>query len=183
MAKQKKAKTDAKRKIRTKDHINEELSVNYVEKAALLNGYSVQVVDHDYGYDLIVFTYDRKGEIENGQIYFQLKAKQNVEFVKGGEFLSYSVSKRDLHLWKGERFPVIFVVYDVQNDVAYWLHVQDYIRNAAQKTNTQSLSLNIPRANLLNASAMAHIAAIKEKVQARIDKFLDNEDHDISTND
>ena len=35
-----------------------DLSANHVEKQALLCGFSVERVRHDYGIDLILFTYD-----------------------------------------------------------------------------------------------------------------------------
>ena len=66
------------KKRRTRQHIIAELSVNYVERYALQCGFSVERVEHDYGIDLVLFTYDANGEIENGQVYLQLKATDNL---------------------------------------------------------------------------------------------------------
>lgn len=60
------------RKRRTRQHIIADLSVNHIERFVLLNGYSTERVNCDYGIDLIIFTYDANGEIENGQIFVQL---------------------------------------------------------------------------------------------------------------
>jgi hypothetical protein len=51
-----------------------DMAVNYVERFALLCGYSVERVRGDYGIDLLVFTYDSRGFVENGPIPVQVKA-------------------------------------------------------------------------------------------------------------
>ena len=55
---------EAERKRRTREHVIADLSANHVEKQALLCGFSVERVRHDYGIDLIWFTYDEHGEVE-----------------------------------------------------------------------------------------------------------------------
>lgn len=44
------------RKKRPREHIIAGLSVNYVERYVFLRGYSVERIEYDYGYDLIIFT-------------------------------------------------------------------------------------------------------------------------------
>jgi hypothetical protein len=44
-------------KYRPRTHVIADLSVNHVERFALLCGYSVQRIQPDYGVDLIVYTY------------------------------------------------------------------------------------------------------------------------------
>lgn len=46
-----------------------------------LSGYSVERVEYDYGFDLIIFTYDVNNEIENGQIYLQLNILKQLKGV------------------------------------------------------------------------------------------------------
>ncbi len=58
----------ARKKRRTREHVIADLSANHVERHALLCGFSVERVTHDYGIDLWIATYNRAGEIENGQI-------------------------------------------------------------------------------------------------------------------
>ena len=167
-------KSRAKRKLRTREHINADLSVNHVERIALLKDFSVERVEHDYGYDLIIFTYDKKGEIENGQIYFQLKAQNKLSFVKDGFMIAYQVEIRDIDLWREELFPVIFVVYDTKRDVAYWLHVQEYLNTiSTQRTKLiKRLTLHIPVENVLDVSAMASIAGFKASALDKIKTLL-----------
>jgi hypothetical protein len=57
-----------RRKVRTREHVIAELAVNHVERQALLCGYSVERVVHDYGIDLILFTYSPEGETENDTV-------------------------------------------------------------------------------------------------------------------
>ena len=86
------------KKRRTRQHVIAELSANHVERYALLCGYSVERVEHDYGIDLILFTYDDNGEIENGQIFIQLKATDSLRVLGDQETISFSVERSDLEL-------------------------------------------------------------------------------------
>ena len=51
------------RKRRTRNHVLADLSVNHVEKQALLCGFSVERVEHDYGVDCVIYTYDSAGNV------------------------------------------------------------------------------------------------------------------------
>ena len=44
------------RKRRTRSHIIADFSANFVEKQALICGYSVERIIHDYGVDLLLYT-------------------------------------------------------------------------------------------------------------------------------
>lgn len=55
---------DIHRKRRTREHVIANLGVNFVERQALLCGFSVERVVHDYGTDLLLFTYDNDGSTE-----------------------------------------------------------------------------------------------------------------------
>ena len=66
------------RKRRTRQHVIAELSVNYIERQALLSGFSVERIEHDNGVDLMLFAYNADGEIENGHILVQLKATDDL---------------------------------------------------------------------------------------------------------
>jgi hypothetical protein len=168
-------KSSVKRKIRTQSHIYADLSVNHVERVALLQGHSVERVEHDYGYDMVVFTYSPTGEIENGQIYFQLKAKTILEPLKKGNQLAYRVDVRDLNFWLDEPFPVIFVVYDALLEIAYWINVQEYFKDI-EIGDVTKVSIRIPRSNVLNRTTMETITAQKAEVLRRIRTLSDQKD-------
>ncbi len=117
------------KKKRPRKHIIADLSVNHVERYVFLCGYSVERVEYDYGFDLIIFTYDVDGKIENGQIYVQLKATDSLRILADRETITFSVKCSDLELWLQEPMPCILIVYDAQMDIAYWLYLQAYFEN------------------------------------------------------
>ena len=61
-------------KTRTRGHVLADLSINQVERQVLLCGFSVDRVQHDYGYDLTMATNSARGEFEPGAVYIQVKA-------------------------------------------------------------------------------------------------------------
>ena len=63
------------RKRRTREHIIADLGVNHVEKCILECGWTVQRFSPDYGLDLLMTTFNRRGEIENGDVRLQIKAQ------------------------------------------------------------------------------------------------------------
>jgi hypothetical protein len=82
------------RKRRTPEHVIEDQSVNHVERFIIDEGYTVQRMASDYGYDLAMFTYDQQGYVEPGSILIQLKARKSMQAV-GGHFV-FHVDIRDL---------------------------------------------------------------------------------------
>ena len=70
------------KKRRTRAHIIADLGVNFVERCILLEGHSSEKIQHDYGIDLIMFTYDGVGEIENGHVSIQVKATDHLSVTK-----------------------------------------------------------------------------------------------------
>ena len=59
------------RKLRTREHVLADLSVNYVERQILLRGFAVNRMHTDYGIDLLMLTYT-DGVIESGHVLFQV---------------------------------------------------------------------------------------------------------------
>src|SRR5438128_4340832 len=114
------------RKQRTRQHIIADLSVNHVERQALLCGFSVERLVHDYGIDLELFTFNRKGEIQEGKVLLQLKASDRLKLSSGESTFSFRLARSDLVLWLAQPMPVILIVYDARKDVAYWLYVQSH---------------------------------------------------------
>lgn len=77
---------------------------------------------NDYGYDLILYTYDQRGYIEEGSIYLQLKASENLR-ASGDKFV-FDMDLRDYARWTRELMPVILILFDASKRRAYWLYVQ-----------------------------------------------------------
>ena len=118
------AKKVARFKQRTREHVIADLSVHHVEGFVLLEGHTVQVVTR-YGYDLLMFTYDRNGYVEPGFLFVQLKAAETLQSV-GSDYV-FDLDVRDYHLWMLEQSPVILILYDASHRQAYWLHTQQLL--------------------------------------------------------
>lgn len=155
------------RKKRPREHIIADLSVNFVERYIFLCGYSVERIEYDYGYDLQIFTYDENGEIENGQIYVQLKATSSLIKLVDNATVTFKLTRSDLELWLNEPMPCILIIYDAQINEAYWLYLQAYFENL-EKFNIQqireSIIVRVPTKNIINQEAIKKFATFKNDV-------------------
>lgn len=66
----------APKKQRTRQHAIADQSVNYVERFIIDEGHTAQRLERDYGYDLLLFTYDDQAYAEPGVAFLQLKASE-----------------------------------------------------------------------------------------------------------
>ena len=89
------------RKRRTRNHIIADLSANHVERHALLCGYSVERMAHDYGVDLLLYTFNADGEIENDTVKIQLKATDNLTMLQDGERIPFPIFRSGSGLLAG----------------------------------------------------------------------------------
>jgi hypothetical protein len=143
------------RKQRTRQHVIADLSVHQVEGFILEEGHTAQRKEHDYGYDLLAFTYDEQGFIEPGLIYIQVKAAESLRAV--GPSYVFDLDIRDFHLWKREKMPVNLVLFDVGRRRAYWLAVQDYFRRAESrlpKKGAKTVRVHVPPSQLVSRAAV-----------------------------
>jgi hypothetical protein len=163
-----------KKKTRTREHILADLSINYAERFVLLCGFSAERVSHDYGYDLIVVTYNDSGEVENGQIYVQIKATDRLKLSRDGKTISVRVSRRDLAHWLREPYPVILIVYDGRNDLAFWLYVQAYFesRPSREMFSSEEVAIRIPASQRLNRRAVKKLARYKDRILEQVGGWI-----------
>jgi hypothetical protein len=161
----------ADRKTRVREHVIADLSVNHVEYHLLKSGYTIDVTKSDYGYDGIVFTFDSNGEIENGNIFVQLKATDSIGRHRKKNGLSFSVSKKDIRLWYGEPFPVYLLLFDAVAENAYWLYFQKYLfkKNITPSNLTgKSLVVQIDETNLFGLTTPNLWRTHKENVLKKL---------------
>ncbi|MBL8797961.1 MAG: DUF4365 domain-containing protein [Planctomycetia bacterium] len=152
------------RKRRTREHIIADLSVNYVERFALKCGYAVERVWHDYGLDLMVFTYTKRGEAENGHFWVQLKATDRLRLRKDRQAVVLRVQRSHLLHWLKESFPIMLIVYDARLESAYWLYVQRDVgrgRVFGLNRTENTITLHVPVANTLDEVAMRQFGRFK----------------------
>jgi hypothetical protein len=163
-------KKDIGRKRRTREHVIADLSANHVERHALLCGHSVERVAHDYGTDLWIATYNREGELENGEIRVQLKATDHVKLISGGRFIALRVDRKDLDFWVEQTMPFILILYDAQADRAFWLYVQAHFAGGPglkRKRAGARVTVRIPTANVVSPAAIEMFAEYRNKVVAQ----------------
>jgi len=115
------------RKLRTREHVLADLSINFVERQILLRGFAVNRMESDYGIDLLMRTYEQEGAVESGHVLFQVKATDSLQLIQDGRSIACRIEVADLKAWQDEWMPVILVLYDGQRDKGYWLYVQQYL--------------------------------------------------------
>lgn len=157
------------RKRRTRQHVIADQSVNHVERFVIDAGHTVQRLTADYGYDLVMMTFDEQGYAEPGLIWLQLKASEAV--ARSGGHWAYDLDIRDYNLWTTERFPVILVLFDATARRAYWLHVQRYFadnrfRRPAKKSKT--VRVLVPDRQPVTRRAVARWRAAKVRISAQL---------------
>ncbi|KAM3107012.1 DUF4365 domain-containing protein [Phormidesmis sp. 146-33] len=155
------------------------LSENYVERFVLLCGYSCERITYDYGIDLIIFTYDSNGEIENGQIFVQLKATDTLKVLGDKTTLPFTLKRSDLELWLKEPMPWILIVYDAQTDVAYWLYVQAYFEQLTISDLPQTgetVTVYLSKQNILDQEAIRTFARYRDIVLQQLQGVIH---HDV----
>jgi hypothetical protein len=107
------------RKLRTREHILADLSINHVERQILLRGFAVNRMHTDYGIDLLMLTNTTEGEIETGQVLFQVKATDSLQLVQHGQAIVCRIEVADLKSWQDEFMPVILVLYNGPGDKSF----------------------------------------------------------------
>ncbi|MBU7587354.1 MAG: DUF4365 domain-containing protein [Nostoc sp. TH1S01] len=155
------------KKRRPREHIIADLSVNHVERYIFLCGYSVERIEYDYGFDLVMFTYDANGEIENGQIYLQIKARDSLRILASQETIAFTLKRSDIELWLFEPMPCILIVYDAQASVSYWLYLQAYFESLEKFDLSkigETFTVRLSQANILNEEAIKKFAQYRDDV-------------------
>ena len=107
-----------------------DMSLYYLGYIIASCGFSLERVSVDYGYDVTIYTFDAKGQYENGNIFVQLKATENLDVDPSTGAVKHRIDKADVIMWEGEIFPVYLVVFDVQRERAHAVYVQEYLEEA-----------------------------------------------------
>lgn len=159
------------RKRRTREHIIADLSVNFVERQALLCGHTVERVFHDYGYDLSLMTYDENGEPEPGDVLIQVKATDAIPLLKDSQTISWRLHRTDLARWLFEPAPVILIVYDAQTEAAYWLYVQQYFQQIEHFnlfSAGQTITAHLQRSQVVDGIAIRQFQDFKAAIVSQM---------------
>jgi hypothetical protein len=161
------ARSRTERKRRTREHVLADLSANQVEKQALRCGYTAERVRFDYGIDLVVQTFNHRGEVESSRILFQLKATDRITTLVSCNAVSCRIDRAALAHWLEEPFPVVLVLYDARMDTGYWLYVQQHFANLAGFDLARCgrrVTVVIPCSIILDRKAMRWLARVKNAI-------------------
>lgn len=156
------------RKQRTRQHVIADLSVHHVEGFILDAGHTAQRLDHDYGYDLLMATYDERSHVEPGSVYFQLKAMETL--ARSGSVYFFDLDVRDYNLWVRENMPVILILFDAGRRKAYWLFIQGYFEEGAgrrPKKGAKTVRARVPSRQLVSQKAVVRWRELKRAVFAQ----------------
>ena len=127
------------RKLRTRQHVIEDLSFNHIEKHILNAGFTMyRITNNDYGYDGYIQLFKPSGEIVSALVHFQLKSTDHIQYSKSKQAFVFDLSIRDLQLWLSDDRKMLLALYDAQNDVAYYIDLQRYFqenRDALENIN------------------------------------------------
>jgi Domain of unknown function (DUF4365) len=157
------------RKQRTREHVIADQSVNYVERFIIDEGHTAQRQEKDYGYDLFLFTFDKRGYVEPGVVGLQLKAAETLQTV--GSSYVFDLDIRDYNLWIQEKMPVILILFEASRRRAYWLSVRNYFNEDAArepKKGAKTVRVHVPRRQVVNRRAIAKMRDLKETARLRL---------------
>lgn len=156
------------RKRRTREHVIADLGVNFVERIVLESGFTAERVSKDYGIDLLIDTFDQRGEVEIGKIEVQVKATDSLAKTGDGQAALIRIAVADLKRWLFELTPVILVLYDAENEVGYWLDVQEYSRaEDIDIVNFGRITIRIPLENRWTPDAVRQVRTKKNRLVER----------------
>jgi hypothetical protein len=164
-----------KRKRRTREHIIADLAVNHVERAVLRCGYTVERHWHDYGFDLLLYTYNNNGEYENGDVRIQVKATDHLKRKADGKTIVWPLEVAHLNHWLKEPMPVMLIVYDALEDRAYWLYIQRYFeqrRRPGLAGAADKLSVDVPTGNVFDGGAVRQFAEFRNNILAQVSRII-----------
>ncbi len=155
------------RKRRTREHVVADMSRVHVEAVVVDAGFTAEPVRSDYGYDLVVTTYDPDGYVEPGRVLLQLKAGDTIGIGATPGGLAFDLDVKDHALWTREPFPVFLVLFDAVARVACWLYVQHYFEAdpaRRPKPGAKTVRVRVPVENRVDAALMAHARERKARV-------------------
>ncbi len=142
---------------RTRSHVLDRKARDYV-KQILPPEWIIQDGQEDYGIDLVVEIV--KDEQVTGALFLmQLKGTDSLTVRKRG-YVAHPCKTSTLMYFLQRPELIVYLVYDAQKNVGYWVWIKDYIRDKL-KTNwkeQKTATVRIPLDNKFDADAVKEIA-------------------------
>jgi len=117
-----------------------------------------------------MFTFDANGETEAGEVRIQVKASDKLIRSGRRRGIPFRLDRSDLIHWMNEMLPVVLVIYDAQNEIAYWLDVKEYFREEADFnlfSAGQTITIYVPHSNVFNPSTVSRLADKKNQERGK----------------
>jgi hypothetical protein len=138
-------------------HDTENISEDQIREYCHRLGWLVDRFGNDYGEDLFVRICE-EGVFFGKAFFVQLKGTNNVQqYALRTDVFSYGADAVNLLQWYRNQFPVIFVVWDIERRVGYWLHIQPYVDQKLKrdptwlKDDAGTRNIHIPTHQILQA--------------------------------
>lgn len=168
-------KSPAPRKQRTPQHVIAAQSVNLVERFIIDEGHTAERIANDYGYDLVLYTYDDQGYAEEGSVYIQLKASEKL--IESGDGFVFDIDFRDYARWTVEPMPVVVMLFDASRRRAYWIYVQRYFAASPSRKPRQGVKtvrIRVPVRQIVNRATIRKLRSYKQGVLGQLEGVIDH---------
>lgn len=142
------------RKRRTRGHVIADIAVNHVERFVYAAGFTAERVRHDYGYDLLVATFDEFGFVEQGHVSVQIKATEHARLSANSDSVVLRLDVADILAWMENPMPVLLVIFEASSRKAHWLYVQRDLRSVTIKARQATVTIRISKSRRLGKSAI-----------------------------
>ena len=147
-------------KLRTRQQVIQDLALNHIEKQILLSGNVLERnKDDNYDYEGVIDLYNEQGQVSNLAIAVQLKSMDSVQLLSENARFVVDLSKQDLERWLKTEIPVLLILYDAQQDVAYFTDLQTYFNENGHllKNVRKFVMISLSPAWVFNESAILEL--------------------------
>lgn len=142
-------------KRRTRQHVIEEQSINFLERQALRRGHQlIRPGQREYGWDATMYHFSPDGFVENGEVQFQCKATDRIRLVENDSAVAIRLNVRDLFYWQWDFYPFVVIVYDALKGRAWWVHIQEYAASNRIPGTQETVTIRIPSRQKLNLKSI-----------------------------
>lgn len=88
--------------------------------------------------------------------------------LKDEQTISFPILRADLEYWLEEWTPVILIVYDAQEEIAYWCYIQAHFQQQTEfnlRMVGESVNIPIDKACIVSPEAVRQFARFKANIQ------------------
>lgn len=86
--------------------------------------WTVDIPKQDYGEDVHVRIFEGNSKTPFS-FYMQIKGKEKVRWNKKDTFPFSAISQKHISMWKKYRYPVIVVLWDLSENLGYWVGIEE----------------------------------------------------------